>query len=133
MTIRDRLQLAGQALLGIPDPENDLIPTGGAEVAHDLGRWWDAALRLEDANGFEIPPDIEAASLRNLHLLANNPDRLMRNSSVVSWLAKSARINPHNIRESFLTYDQRWRRRGADAAVPYIHHQPYMLRYLLSS
>ena len=49
MTIRDRLQLAGQALLGMLDPENELMPTGGAEVAHDLGRWWDAALRMEAA------------------------------------------------------------------------------------
>jgi hypothetical protein len=116
MTIRDRLQLAGQALLGMLDPENELMPTGGAEVAHDLGRWWDAALRMENAIGFEIPPELEAASLRNLHLLADNPDRLMMNSSVISWMAKSARINPHNIRESFLTYDQRWRRRQDDWA-----------------
>ncbi len=66
MDLRNRLKMAGNALLGMLDPEKDLMPIGGYETAHNLGRWWDAVLRLEETIGFVIPADLEAASLRNL-------------------------------------------------------------------
>ena len=75
MDLRLRLQMAGAGLLAMLDPEKELLPTGGYEVAHDLGRWWDAVLRLEDTIGFAIPAEMEAASLRNLQRLTDNPDR----------------------------------------------------------
>jgi len=111
MDMRERLELAGQVLLDILDREKDLMPTGGYEVAHDLGRWWDAILRIEETIGFVIPAELEAASLRNLHLLADNPDRLMMNRADVSWLADGAVINPHNFRETLLAYGGLFRRR----------------------
>ena len=58
--------MAGNSLLTLLDPEKDLMPTGGYEVAHDLGRWWDAVLRLEETIDFVIPAELEAASLRYL-------------------------------------------------------------------
>ena len=111
MDLRPRLELAGSALLAILDPSKDLMPTGGYEVAHDLGRWWDAALRLEETVGFVIPADLEAASLRNLQWLTDNPDRLLMNRADVPWLVDATRINPHNFRESFLAYGGLIRRR----------------------
>ena len=51
MELRTRLEMAGNSLLTLLDPEKDLMPTGGYEVAHDLGRWWDAVLRLDTCRG----------------------------------------------------------------------------------
>ena len=48
------------------------MPTGGYEVAHDTGRWWDAMLRLEEAIGFIIPDELEEALLRNLKTLTES-------------------------------------------------------------
>lgn len=103
--------MAGSALLALLDPEKDLMPTDGYEVAHDLGRWWDAVLRLEEAIGFVIPAELEAASLRNLERLTDNPDRLLMNRLDVPWLCDRAKINPHNFRESLLAFGGLARRR----------------------
>lgn len=102
--LRNRLELAGGALLAMLDSEMEFMPTGGYEVAHDLGRWWDAVLRLERTIGFIIPAELEAASLRNLQMLTDNPDRLLMNRPDVPWLQDKAKINPHNFRETLLTY-----------------------------
>ena len=111
MDLRNSLELAGSALLALLDPEKDLMPTGGYEVAHDLGRWWDAVLRLEETIGFVIPAELEAASLRNLHRLTDNPDRLLMNSADVPWLRERVKINPHNFREALLAFGGLVRRR----------------------
>lgn len=113
MDLRPRLEMAGSALLALLDPEKDFMPTGGYEVAHDLGRWWDAILRLEETIGFSIPPELEAASLRNLRLLTGNPDRLLMNRRDVPWLRDGACVNPHNFRETLLAFGGLARRRGS--------------------
>lgn len=41
--------------------------------AHNIGRWWDAVLRLEDAVGFAIPLEAEAGMLANLQMYCGNP------------------------------------------------------------
>ena len=104
MNLHSRLEMAGQALLALLDPDKDLMPTGGYEIAHDLGRWWDAAIRLEETIGFVIPADLEGASLRNLQRLTDNPDGLLMNRLDAPWLRVNARINPHNFRESLLAF-----------------------------
>lgn len=111
MDLKTRLEISGTGLLAMLDPEKDLMPTGGWEVAHNLGRWWDAVLRLEEAVGFAIPPELEAASLRNLQRLTDNPDRLLMNRTDVPWLKENAKINPHNFRESLLAFGGLVRRR----------------------
>lgn len=111
MNLRQRLDLAGNALLALLDPLAEHLPTHGYEAAHDLGRWWDAVLRLEEAIGFVIPPELEAAALRNLDRLTANPDRLLMNRPDLPGLADKARINPHNFRETLLTYGGLIRRR----------------------
>jgi len=92
-------------------PDKELMPVGGYESAHDLGRWWDAILRLEEATGFVIPAELEAASLRNLKLLTDNPDCLLLNSPDLGYLPKPCVINAHNFREALLTYGGLVRRR----------------------
>jgi hypothetical protein len=116
MNLHHRLELAGSALLAILDPEKDYLPTGGYEAAHDLGRWWDAVLRLEETIGFVIPAEVEAASLRNLQRLTDNPDRLLMNRLDVPWQSEKAKINPHNFREALLAFGGLARRRGSSWA-----------------
>ena len=116
MNLRDRLEMAGQSLLALLDPEKEFMPVGGWEVAHDLGRWWDAVLRLEEAVDFIIPAELEAASLRNLQLLTDNPDSLLMNVPGVPWLEDKVRINPHNLRETLLTFGGLVRRRQSEWA-----------------
>jgi len=100
--LKQSMELAGRCCLSWLDPENDYMPTGGYEVAHDTGRWWDGMLRLEAATGFVIPPKLEAAMLRNLLTLTDNPDGLLMNNPDVPWL--EAYINPHNFREGMLAF-----------------------------
>ena len=76
MRLKESLELGGQHLLGWLDPDRDYLPTGSWAITHDLGRWWDAMLRLERAIGFVIPAPIEAAMLQNLHMFTDNPDGL---------------------------------------------------------
>ena len=113
MDLHHRLEIAGHALLGILDPEKELMPMSGWEVAHDLGRWWDAVLRLEKTVDFAIPAELEAASLRNLQRLTDNPDRLLMNRTDVPWLKETAKINAHNFRESLLAFGGLVRRRDS--------------------
>ena len=103
-TLKASMELAGQCCLAWLDGEKDYMPTGGYEVAHDVGRWWDAMLRLEAATGFVIPGELEGAMLRNLQLLTSNPDGLLMNSPDVPWLKDAVRINPHNLREGMLAF-----------------------------
>jgi hypothetical protein len=121
MDLKPRLEIAGAGLLAMLDADKEFMPTNGYEVAHDLGRWWDAALRLEEAIGFVIPAELEAASLRNLQRLTDNPDRLLMNWMDVPWLKECARINPHNFRETLLAFGGLVRRRNSlwarDAAL----------------
>ena len=104
MDLRNRLELAGSSLLALLDPDRDFMPTDGYEAAHDLGRWWDAILRLEETIGFVIPAELEAASLRNLQRLTDNPDRLLTNRVDIPWLQEKTKLNPHNFRETLLAF-----------------------------
>ncbi len=41
--------------------------------SHNVGRWWDALLRLEAATGFIIPPELEVPMLEHLKRCLDNP------------------------------------------------------------
>ncbi|MCE9590824.1 MAG: hypothetical protein K8S99_09905 [Planctomycetes bacterium] len=117
MNLIPRLELAGGALLATLDAEQGYMPMGGYEAAHDLGRWWDAVLRLEEAIGFSVPAELERASMANLQLLTDNPDRLLMNNAAAPWLADRVMLNPHNFRETLLTYAGLVRRRRSGWAA----------------
>ena len=102
MRLKESLELGGQHLLGWLDPDRDYLPTGSWAITHDLGRWWDAMLRLEDATGFVIPGDMEGASLRNLHWLTDNPDGLMFVPPGLDW--HPIMFEFHSLREGILTF-----------------------------
>jgi len=60
------------------DPQAGYLPITGYEQAHDVGRWWDAILRLEHATGFSIPAHMEDAMLANLKRLTDYEDDQLR-------------------------------------------------------
>lgn len=113
LTLKQSLQLGGQCLLAWLDPERQLFPAGGYEVAHDAGRWWDAMLRLEAATGEPIPAELEAAMLRNLQALLANPDGLLLNLADEALMGREPFINPHNFREGMLALHALVRYRGS--------------------
>lgn len=86
LSIREAMNLAGQNLLHTLALSMGYLPlwrvncypdlTAEAEMlwpSHNVGRWWDALLRLEAAVGFEIPAEYEAPMLANLRRTLENP------------------------------------------------------------
>jgi hypothetical protein len=114
--LKQAIHRAGNCCLAWLDPKYDCMPTGGYEVAHDTGRWWDAMLRLEAATGFQIPPKLEAAMLCNIQRLMGNPDALLMNDPSLELPRNTARINPHNFREGLLALAALVRYRQSDWA-----------------
>ena len=102
MKLKDSLELGGRHLLGWLDPERNWLPTGSWAITHDLGRWWDAMLRLEDATGFAIPGHLEGANLANLHWLTDNPDGLLWVPPGLDW--HPVKFEFHSLREGILTF-----------------------------
>ena len=89
VNLKESMNLAGQNLIHMLSPDNNYLPNFWIFVdsdyraelrfvapGHNIGRWWDAMLRLEDATGFKIPPDIEAAMRQNLRKFYDNADHL---------------------------------------------------------
>ena len=89
VNLKESMNLAGQNLIHMLSPDNYYLPNFWIFVGndyqaetrffapgHNIGRWWDALLRLEDATGFKIPPDVEAAMLQNLKTFYDNTDHL---------------------------------------------------------
>ena len=87
--LKKTMDLAGQNLLDMLNPSRNYLPNFLVSVdrsyqaemhfffpEHNIGRWWDAMLRLEDATGFVIPAHIEGAMLENLYHFFDNPDHL---------------------------------------------------------
>ncbi len=100
-TLRDSMKRVSKCCLAWLNPAENYRPTGGYEVAHDTGRWWDAMLRYEAVSGDRIPPDIEKYMMENLYTMTNNPAGLLMN---MFGPPESQVINLHNIRETMLTY-----------------------------
>ncbi len=87
LTIRESMELAGTNLLHTLSPSFNYMPLWNVKIvrenmqarckmdypAHNIGRWWDAMLRLEAATGFAIPPALEKAMLANLKRCLDNP------------------------------------------------------------
>ena len=92
--IRKAMDKAAKCCLAWLNPDQQYLPTGGYEVAHDTGRWWDAMLRYEASSGISIPQQAEDAMMKNLRMLTDNQAALLTYSV----------CNPHNLRETMLSY-----------------------------
>jgi hypothetical protein len=133
LTLEQSLRLAGQNLLGILNPEENYLPYWELSVspdykasfnrwwpAHNIGRWLDAMLRLEDAIGFEIPKVIEAAMVQNTQRFFDNTDHicLVPLQSGQSY-GDGPQWDLHSLREGLLALNAlaRWRKNDWAAAM----------------
>ena len=73
LTLKQSMELAGQNLLATLAPSYGYLPFWRVHLSpdkkaesemfwpsHNVGRWWDALLRLEAATGFRIPAELAA-------------------------------------------------------------------------
>jgi len=85
-------------------------------TGHNVGRWWNAFLRLQVCTGFEIPPAIEAAMLDNTWALSANPTGILLEdpdpADVSTWYI-------HSYRETMLALGLLVKYRSSERA----HHQ----------
>ena len=117
LTLKEHMSLAGNNLINALAPQKDYLPYWQMKVdleyraelwfrpgcsAHNIGRWWDVMLRLEDATGFQIPKDIEAGMLRNFWKYTDNPFGILLDITDDPNDASGWYI--HSYRETMLTY-----------------------------
>ena len=92
------------------------------DMNHNLGRLWDAWLRLSDAIGYEIPPDIESAMLRNTRRFFDNPDNLcMCPPEAAGFSLVPPGLDLHSLRENLMTLTALHRYRNLDWAAEQGH------------
>lgn len=117
------MDLAGKNLLASLSPDHAGLPYWCVDInarglagfrmwwpGHNLGRWWDAMLRLEAATGFRIPARAEADMRRNLLRFFDNPDHLCL-EPVTAANRHGYAIDLHSLREGMLALHAlvRWR------------------------
>ena len=125
MTLKEQMEFAGQNLLNSLEPEENYLPywlfneedAGWFRPAcqgHNIGRVWDALLRLEDATGFEIPKEVEAGMLANTWEYCDNPSGILLDhpdhNDARNWYI-------HSFRETMLTFNALVRFRNSEKAV----------------
>ena len=111
--LKRSMEMAGDNLLANLDPTKDYLPNwealpgkdGSVKVAsswhsHNLGRWWDAMLRLERATGYRVPTNAEAAMRENLQRFFDNPDHLCLEP--LSAPDAQGPLDMHSLREGLL-------------------------------
>ena len=108
-TLKHSLELAGRNLIAMLSPSHGYLPYFWMRydkqkrarmemfwASHNVGRWWDAMLRLEAATGFQIPGEIEKAMLGNLKSCLEGPLGVCRH------IPENCAFDGHSHREIFL-------------------------------
>ena len=133
LTLRQAMVLAGRNLVDTLSPAHDGMPFWNVEIdregraacnmswpSHNVGRWWDALLRLEAATGFAIPAEAEAAMLRHLESLFDNPLSVcgfLISQPQSHWKRVAGWVDDHSHRESLLALACLARYRGSRWAL----------------
>ena len=112
--LEQSMKLAGKNLVHALSPKEGHLPNFwirvhgdySAEIqffwpGHNIGRWWDALLRLENATDFRIPADAEQAMLKNIQRFFDNPDTLCLRPLDMPRIDGEL-LDFHSLRESFL-------------------------------
>ena len=130
LTLKKQASLAGNNLINTLAHQKDYLPYWMMRVdheyradlwfrpacnAHNIGRWWDAMLRLEDAMEFQIPQEVEAGMLRNFWKYTDNPFGILLDVSDDPNDASKWYI--HSFRETMLTYAALVRYRNSQRAA----------------
>ncbi len=124
------MQLGGQNLLYICNPDKNYLayfivrgpgaPGGDHAWNHNIGRWWDAMLRLEAAIGFQIPSEREKIMVENLRKFCENPDNLPFGPRD-NWLGIQPDCYVHSFREYILAVNALVRYRNSRWAAELGH------------
>ena len=128
MDLTQSLRLAGTNLLNCLCPERNHLPYWHMVVdrdqraeyqfrpccnGHNVGRWWNAMLRLEAATGFAIPDRVERDMIENTSAMCDNPTGILldnpRPGVPGSWYI-------HSYRETMLALGLLVAHRGSSAA-----------------
>ena len=112
--LKASMHLAAQNLINCLDPDNNYYPRrainlvlkegeligsyDGCIPRHDIGRWWDALLRLEGATDYEIPQEIEDSLLASTKRFFDNELHVMMHPDRPDPL-----LDQHSYREHLLT------------------------------
>ena len=133
LTLRQAMELAGRNLVDTLSPAHGGMPFWNVEIdrggraacnmsypSHNVGRWWDALLRLEAATGFAIPAEAEAVMLRHLESLFDNPLSVcgfLISQPQSHWKLVAGWVDDHSHRESLLALACLARYRGSRWAL----------------
>ena len=128
MKLTEHLSLAGAHLLDCLCREQNYLPYWHMVVdsdqraeyqfrsycnSHNVGRWWNAMLRLQATTGFAIPGNIEAAMLENTWRMCDNPSGILLDEpdadNADTWYI-------HSYRETMLALGLLVVHRGCEAA-----------------
>jgi hypothetical protein len=135
LSLQKSMHMAGQHLLAALNPNENYLPYFIMKIgrdyrasyeftwpAHNIGRWLDAMLRLENATGFAIPAKLEAAMLANLRLFFDNPDNLCLPPPQYAQLGEPPnQLEIHSMREGLLALNALARYRGNRWALEHSH------------
>ncbi len=116
LSVLESMTLAGHHLLTALNPEENFLSYFNMKIgrdykatyvftwpAHNIGRWLDALLRLENATGFSIPPQLEAAMVENLRRFYDNPDDMLIPPTKYAQLIEPPnQLEIHSMREGLL-------------------------------
>lgn len=124
------MEMGGQNLLYVCNPDLNYLPyfivpepggPGGDHAwNHNIGRWLDAMLRLEDAIGFKIPAEQEKSMVENLRKFCENPDNLPFGPRD-NWLGIQPDCYVHSFREYILAVNALVRYRNSKWAAELGH------------
>lgn len=137
--LKGSLRIAGRNLLALLNPDDSLLPywelSCGPDYraewkrwwpAHNIGRWWDAVLRLEEIGVFEMPSEVEKAMLANTMRFFDNPDHICLNPEPApQWNARNEHAliwDLHSLREGMLALHALAKWRMSDWAVDKARH-----------
>ena len=132
MDLKSRMDLAGQNLVDCLSAAHGYLPYwslrideerkaefGMSSPNHNIGRWWDALLRLEEATGFVIPANAEGRMLANTYDFFDNPDEMCFAPNEMD-VGKPI-FEVHSLREHLLALNALARYRGSGWAAEQGH------------
>ena len=132
MDLKPRMEMAGKNLLDCLSAARGYLPYWSLGIDddrraefrmtspnHNIGRWWDAVLRLEDATGFVVPAHLEGGMLGNTYAFFDNPDQVCFGPLRPELGEPIFEI--HSLREGLLALNALARYRGSEWAVEQGH------------
>lgn len=137
MSLKQVMERGGQNLLDMCNPDRNFlpyfnVPDPGAAASdhawnHNIGRWLDATLRLEETIGWKIPPEREAAMVENLKKFCENPDSLPFGPRD-GWKGVQPDFYLHSLREYILAVNSLVRYRKSPWAAELGHRMLQTIR-----